>query len=150
VSVDAVRGSRDRVRNGDAADALARFSQAIAADILRSPELSDPDWDTYTLLAEVSDEVVTTTAYRYTDGGPPVATDPPEDDDDNLWDLRDATRGIDGQAWDVVLIKLDRDTGRLVMNFVSGDAAEIWRIGPENVAHVSEALRPRPEDFQTS
>ena len=136
--------------SGDAADALARFSQAIAADILRSPELSDPDWDAYTLLAEVSDEVVTTTAYRYADGGPPVATDPPEDDDDNLWDLRDATRGVDGQAWDVVLVKLHRDTGRLVMNFVSGDAAEIWRIRPENVAHVAEALRPRPEDFQAS
>ena len=133
--------------SADPADVMARFSQAIAADILRSPELRDSEWDSYTLLAEVGDDVVTTTAYRYTDGGPPVATDPPEDDDENLWALRDATRGIDGQAWDVVLIKLERDTGRLVMNFVSGDAAEIWRIRPENVAHVAEALRPRPEDF---
>jgi hypothetical protein len=132
----------------DAADALARFSQAIAADILSSPSLRGDDWDTYTLLAEVADDIVTTTAYRYADGGPPVPTDPPEDDDDNLWRLRDATRGIDGRAWDVVLIKIDRATSRLVMNFVSGDAAEIWRIRPENVARVAESLRPRPEDFR--
>ena len=136
--------------SADAADVMARFTRAIAADILSSPELSDSEWDTYTLLAEVSDDVVTTTAYRYSDAGPPVPTDPPEDDDDNLWDLRDATRGVDGQVWDVVLIKIHRETGRLVMNFVSGDAAEIWRIRPENVAHVAEALRPRPEDFRAS
>jgi len=78
-----------------------------------------------------------------------LSLDPPEDDD-KLWDLRDATRGPDGQAWDVVVIKIHRDTARLVMNFVSGDAAEIWRIRPENVAHVAEALRPRPEDFRAS
>ena len=133
--------------SADAADAMARFSQAIAADILSSPDLSDPDWDTYTLVAEVSDDVVTTTAFRYAEDGPPVPTDPPEDDDENLWGLWEATNGVDGQAWDLVLIKLRRDTAHLVMNFVSGDAVEIWRIGPENVAHVAEALRPRPEDF---
>jgi hypothetical protein len=126
---------------------MAGFSQAIAADILSLPELSVPEWDTYSLLAEVSDDVVSMTAYRYTESGSPVPTDMPEDDD-KFWDLRDATRGIDGQAWDVVLIKVHRETARLVMNFVSGDAAEIWRIRPENMAHLAEALRPRPEDFE--
>jgi hypothetical protein len=132
--------------SADSTGALARFSQAIAADILTLPELSAPGWDTYSLLVEVSDDAVAMTAYRYTASGPPISTDMPEDDD-KFWDLRDATRGIDGQAWDVVLIKMHRDTARLVMNFVSGDAAEIWRIRPENMAHLAEALRPGPGDF---
>jgi hypothetical protein len=132
--------------SADSAGALAAFSQAIAADILTSPELSDPGWDTYSLLAEVSDDFVAMTAYRYTESGPPVSTGLPEDDD-KFWELRDATRGIDGQAWDVVLIKIHRDTASLIMNFVSGDAAEIWRIRPENMEHLAEAMRPRPEDF---
>jgi len=41
---------------------MAKFSQAIAADILRSPELRDSEWDSCTLWAEVGDDVVTTTA----------------------------------------------------------------------------------------
>jgi len=135
--------------SADSAGALARFSQAIAADILTLPELSAPEWDTYSLLVEVSDDAVAMTAYRYTASGPPISTDMPEDDD-KFWDLRNATRGIDGQAWDVVLIKIHRDTARLVMNFVSGDAAEIWRIRPENMDHLAEAMRPRPEDFEAN
>jgi hypothetical protein len=134
--------------SAEADDAMARFAQAIAADILSSPDLRDAEWDTCTLLAEVGDDVVTTTAYRYTEGEPPVPIDSPEDEDENLWALRDATRGVDGQAWDIVLVKIRRETAQLVMNFVSGDAVEIWRITPENAAHVAEALRPRPEDFQ--
>jgi hypothetical protein len=133
----------------DSAGAMAEFSQAIAADILTLPELSDPEWDTYSLVVEVGDDFVAMMAFRYAESGPPVPTDMPEDDD-KFWELRDATRGIDGQAWDVVLIKVHRDTASLVMNFVSGDAAEFWRVRPQNMDHLAEALRPRPEDFLAS
>ena len=68
--------------------------------------------------------------------------------DDLFWDLRDQTRGTDGEAWDVVLVKIHRNTATLVMNFVSGDAADMWRVTPENMAHLPESLRPRPEDFE--
>lgn len=135
--------------SADPVDVMARFSQAIAADILRLPELTAHEWDSYSLLAEVSDDVVRTTAYRYRGSGPPMSTDSPEDDD-KFWDLREAMTGTDGQAWDVVVIKVHRDTARLVMDFVSGDAAETWRIRPENMPGLAEALRPRPEDFPAS
>ena len=131
----------------DQASAMAEISQAIAGDILSLPELSDPEWNTYAMVAEVSDDFVAITAYRYTESGPPVSTAEPEDDD-LFWDLRDRTRGTDGEAWDVVLVKIHRDTATLVMNFVSGDAADMWRVTPENMAHLPESLRPRPEDFE--
>jgi hypothetical protein len=126
---------------------MAEISQAIAGDILSLPELSDPEWNTYSMVAEVSDDAVAITAYRYTESGPPVSTAEPENDD-LFWDLRDQTRGTDGEAWDVVLVKVQRDTATLVMNFVSGDAADMWRVTPENMAHLPESLRPRPEDFE--
>lgn len=131
----------------DRADAMAELSEAIAGEILTMPELSDPDWDTFSMLAEVTDEYVAMTAYRYTESGPPVSTSEPEDDDLFI-DLRERTRGTDGEGWDVVIVKIHRDTAQLVMNFVSGDAADMWRITPENDAHLPESLRPRPEDFQ--
>ena len=127
--------------------AMAELSQAIAADILTLPELSDPEWDTYSMVAEVSDDVVAVMAFRYTRSGPPVPTDAPENDD-LFWDLRDRTRGTRGEKWDVVLVKIHRDTANLVMNFVSGVPADMWRVTPKNMAHLPESLRPRPEDFQ--
>lgn len=133
----------------DKAAAMAEISQAIAGDILSLPELRDPEWDTYSMVAEVSDDFVAITAYRYTGSGAPVATAEPENDD-LFWELRDRTRGTDGEAWDVVLVKIQRDTASLVMNFVSGAAADLWRVNPQNMAHLPESLRPRPQDFEGS
>jgi len=33
--------------------------------------------------------------------------------------LRDRTRGTDGEAWDIAIVKIHRDTAQLVLNFVS-------------------------------
>ena len=59
------------------------------------------------------------TAFRYTESGPPVSTEPPANSWTFIWDLRNKTRGTDGEAWDVVLVKIHRDTAQLVMDFVS-------------------------------
>ena len=131
----------------DSTAAMAELSQVIAGDILTLAELSDPEWDTYSLVAEVSDYSVKMTAFRYAESGPPVPSEGPENSYVFV-QLRDRTRGIDGQAWDVVLVKIHRDTANLVMNFASGEAADMWRITPENMAHLPESLRPRREDFQ--
>ena len=85
----------------DSAAAMAELSQVIAGDILTMPELSEPEWDTFSMVAEVTDDSVAMTAYRYTESGPPVPTAEPENDD-LFWELRDRTRGTDGEAWDVV------------------------------------------------
>ena len=133
--------------DNDSTAAMAELSQAIAADILSIPEMREPDWDTFALAAEVSDDWIKITAYRYTESGAPISTPEPEDDD-LFWELRDRTRGTDGQAWDVVIVKINRVSSDLVMNFVTGDAADMWRITPENMDHLPESLRPRPEDFE--
>lgn len=121
---------------------MSEISQAIAQEILATPELGDTSWDTFSMVAEVTDDSVAITAYRYTESGPPVSTPEPEVDD-YLWDLRD----LMGGAWDVALVKIQRETGGLVLDFVSGADADRWRITPENMDGLPEAMRPRAEDF---
>lgn len=129
---------------------VAELAQAIAADILALPELGAPDWDTFAMVAEVSDDSVTMmSSFRYTESGPPVPT-PPPGCFDLFRELHDKTRGTGGEAWDAVLVKIDRGTASLVMDFASGEAAETWRVTPQNLTQVREALRPHPEDFRAS
>ena len=58
----------------DSTAALAELSQVIVGNILSGSALSDPEWDTYALVAEVTDASVKMTAFRYTESGPPVPT----------------------------------------------------------------------------
>lgn len=125
---------------------VADLTRAIASGILALAELDDPEWDTFALVAEVTDYSCATTAYRYTESGPPVPTEPPENVDPYRR-LRDATRGRAGEAWDLVCVKIRRDTASLVMDFASGESAQRWRVNSLNIAHLPELLRPRPEDF---
>lgn len=133
-------------RGAESAAAIAEISQALAGEILTMPDLSDPEWDTYALLADVSDEAVRLTAYRYTEAGPPRATRFPKVFD-LFRELRERTQGDEGAMWDIAILKIHRDTAQLVMNFVRGDAAELWRINPGNIDNLPELMRPRPEDF---
>ena len=128
------------------ASLLAEFSQAIAADILALPGSIDPDWETFAALVEVSANSVVITAYRYTESGPPVSVDGPLDDD-LFRALHDRIRNIQGEVWDVVVVKLHRPSGRLVLDFEFGRAAEGRRLTTANRDHLPESLRPRPEEF---
>ena len=60
-------------------------------------------------------------------------------------ELHQRKRGTDGESWDIAILKIHRDTAQLVMNFVSGEAAEMWRITPpENIGNLSRiAAAPR-------
>lgn len=125
---------------------FAELAQEIAADILRIPELAHPTWDAFAMAAEVTDDSVAITAYRYLSDGPPISTEGPEDDD-LFWELRDALRRPDGSTWDVAIVKLQRAGGGLAIDLKTGADAAPWRVVPENMDHLPESLRPRPEDF---
>lgn len=127
------------------ASLLAEFRGAIGRDILALPELSEPDWDTFALAVEPSAEGVELAAFRYTELGPPVPTARPHDD---LYrELHDRIRGIQGEPWDAAVVLLHRMTGRVELRFAYGRAADAWRLSPDNLERLVEALRPGPEDF---
>lgn len=134
----------------DQAQAMSEFTSAVAHEILTLPELGeDPDWDTYSMVAEVDDGRVGMTAYRYTETGPAVPTRSPQDAS-VFSTLRERLRQPDGKTWDAVLVKIHRDTLGIAVDFVYGADADPYRVRPENVARLPELLRPRPEDFEGS
>ena len=93
--------------------------------------------------------MVGVTAYRYPPAGPPKPTRPPAVAD-LVRELRNRTRGDDGAAWDVMVLKIHRDTAQLAVDFVSGADADVWRITPTNIDNLPELARPRPSDFGTA
>lgn len=128
------------------ASLLAEFRGAITDDILAIPDLSNTDWETFSMVVEVTADAMTIVAYRYTELGPPVSTARPEDDD--LYRaLHDRILGIQGQTWDAAVVQLHRRWGRLVMAFTYGPSADRWRLSPANADHLPESLRPKPKDF---
>ncbi len=126
------------------ASLLAEFRAAIARNILALPELSESDWDTFAMVLEASADSVAIVAYRYTELGPPVSTAQP-DDHDLYRELHDRIRGVQGEVWDVAVVKLHRMTGRLVMSFTYGESADQWSLTPANRDRLAESLRPVPE-----
>lgn len=128
------------------AAAMSELSQAMVGEILTMPDLSDPDWDTYAMVAEVDDFRVGVIAYRYPAAGPPKPTRPPAVAD-LVHELWDRTRGRNGATWDVLVLKIHRDTAQLAIDFVSGADADNWRITPTNINSLPELARPHPSDF---
>ena len=126
--------------------AIARFVKEIGAEIRALPVLSDPDWDTYSMVAEVSGGSVRVAAFRYTETGSPVPTTAPQNDD-LIWDLHGKTFGGDGRPWDLVLVKIRRDAPGARVTFSSGEAADAWRVNPENMARLPESLRWLPGEL---
>jgi hypothetical protein len=134
----------------DSSAALTELSEAIAGEILTHPDLIDTDWDTYAMVAEVNDYSVKMSAYRYTESGQPLPTEALPQNMYVFIQVRDRTRGTTGEAWDIAIVKIRRETGQLVLKFVSGDESEMWRVKPAHIQSLPGMLRPRPEDFGTA
>lgn len=122
-----------------------RFDDVVAT-LLKSSELAGVDWDTFALCVEVSEHRLATTGYRYRGAGPPVSTEPDDEIDDHVWELWDASRAA-GSVWDVLLVRLDRASGRVAIELVAGEDAAGWAVSPETIGTMPEALRPRPQHF---
>ena len=108
---------------------------------------NDPDWTTFSIMVEVTPEMVDASAYRYAAGVPGRATPISNTDLELFAELQESTKGPDDATWTTCILKIDRDSGRGAVNFVYGEDAAIWRITPDNVQHAIENLRPRAEDF---
>ena len=121
---------------------------SIVGSLLEEPALvDDPEWDSFALVASVQPDVAEMSAYRYTGSGPGQPT-PVWNTSLRLFrDLQGATLGPDDQAWEVCILKIERDTARGSVNFVYGEEAAIWRINPANPRQLAESLRPQPADF---
>ena len=98
------------------------------------------------MVAEVTGGSVRVAAFRYTETGSPVPTAAPRNDD-LIWELHGKTFGGDGRPWDLVLVKIRRDGPGARVTFSSGEAADAWRVNPENMGRLPESLRWLPGEL---
>ncbi|MGV8931163.1 MAG: hypothetical protein ACOH1R_03495 [Luteimonas sp.] len=100
-------------------------------------------WDQYALVAWQGDGTTTLNGFRYVgeQAGQPAT---PESFvlEDRLDDLRVATR-VDGKDdWRACVIKLDKHSGKAVVDFFYGDDADHWRVTPATAADIAQRARP--------
>jgi hypothetical protein len=109
--------------------------------------VDDPDWDSLSVVASITPTVSDLTAYRYSGDEPGKPTPLRATRFELFRDLQESTTAPDGTAWEICIIKVDRDTKRGSANFVYSAEAELWRVTPESAERIAENARPRPADF---
>lgn len=99
-------------------------------------------WDRYALVAWYGEGVSTLNGFRYVGDEPGQAATPESFElEDRLDELRAATR-VDGkQPWRACVVKLDRDSGKVSVDFAYEDA-DAWRVSPATAAEVARRARP--------
>ena len=123
---------------------------ALVQDILQLPALvTDATWDSYSTVAEVGDGTVGVSAFRYGAGTRPIPS-PAVRDVGAFARLRDSMRVGDAEPWTVCIVKVERSTARVAVNFVDAEYAGLWHVAPETYDRVAEALRPQAADFFTA
>ena len=120
----------------------------IVGEILTQPEVvEDPAWDSYALTAEVLDDSAMMSAFRYAGDGSPQPTRPPGQTNP-LHALRNAARDADGHTWDVMVLKIHRDTAQVNVEFLYGDVAAQFVPNSDNYQRLAFELRPTAADFE--
>ena len=120
---------------------IQRIGRLLVAD----PVLAVAAWDGYALIARY-DEAGTASrrlsGFRYLDdGGFEAATPADPALGDALDALREATRVAAQAPWDACVIRLRRDTGKLLVEFEYDNPGR-WDIGPGTLHDVVERARP--------
>jgi hypothetical protein len=126
---------------------IAEILNEVVDDVLQNGLVADPSWESYGLAAEVMDDGSTIqAAYLYSGDDPPRSASGVRQSF-SLVELREASRGDDGETWDVFVMKIHRPSGQAATKFVSGAETAEWSLLPDNDARLAESLRARQEDF---
>ncbi len=122
-------------------DALVHaVGQAIVAD----PAIADGAFDGYALVVDYAGNDRRLAGFRYRDNAAAEAATPRSPTLDAALDaLREATR-VEGDApWDACVVRIERPSNRITVEFAYGDDAARWAVTPATLAAVTERARPR-------
>lgn len=116
--------------------------------VVNHPRLVDEPWDSYALIAQISEDKEQLNGYRYLGDSRPAPTIAGGDEVFDLFAaLRENAPGPAGELWEVAVLRIERDSGRFSIDYHYGDEAAAWRVDPSTFQRIAEAARPRPEDF---
>jgi hypothetical protein len=116
----------------------------IGAAIVGSPRISSLDWKHLVFVASVANGHSTISGFAYDSGGKSRPASPGGLQTlDKITALREAMQAEGKPAWNACLIRIQRDTGKIGVDF-EYDTPSKWDITPANVREMAEKLRPAP------
>lgn len=121
-------------------DALVHaVGQAIIAD----PAVADGRFDGFALVVTYDAASRRLAGFRYVGDEPAHAATPASPALDAALDaLREATRVDGGAPWDACVVRIQRPSNRITVEFAYGDDAAHWAVTPETLAAVTGRARP--------
>ena len=119
-----------------------RLIHEIGAAIVQSPRIAALDWQHLVFAANVERGHSTISGFAYDQSGKSRPTSPGSTEALNkIAALREAMRTDGREPWAACLIRIERDTGKVAMDF-EYDNPSRWAITPANVRQMALALRP--------
>jgi hypothetical protein len=120
----------------------------IVRTVVNHDRLSSYSWDSFSLIVQVSPGKVQMNGYRYIGDAP---AQPTNVGSRHLFEdfvrLREELVSADGEKWEIAILKVENESGRYSMDFVSPQDAGSWRVNPSTFWRVAEAAKPTSEDF---
>lgn len=117
---------------------------AIGRAIVADPAAADGDWDGYALVADYAGGSRRLSGFRYRDGEAPRPATPRSPALESALDaLREATRTEDKDPWTVCIVRIQRTTAKVGLEFAYDDDAAQWQVTPARLGEVAERARPR-------
>jgi hypothetical protein len=120
-----------------------RLIHEIGAAIVQSPRIAALDWQHLVLVANVEQSHSTLSGFSYDSSGKSRPVSPGGMETlDKIGALREAMRTDALEPWIQCLIRIQRDTGKIAVDFEYEDPSR-WAITPANVRQMAEQLRPQ-------
>ena len=114
----------------------------IGAVIVQSPRIAALEWQHLVFVANVEREHTTLSGFAYDRSGKSRPASPGGMQTlDKIAALREAMRMDGSEPWAACLIRIERSTGKIAMDFEYEDPSR-WAITPTNVRQMAETLRP--------
>ena len=117
---------------------IIEIGQLVASD----RKVAAQPWEKYALVAWYGDAMLALNGFRYVDDGPGQPATPESPDlGDRIDALRKATRVEGKEPWRACVVRLDKASGKVTVEFAYEDA-DLWQVTPQTVAEVARRARP--------
>ena len=113
----------------------------VGALIVRDERVAARPWDAYALVARVEANRIQLNGFAYEAGSMRPATPRGPEMHHKLKALRDAMREDVGQAWGACVVRIERETKKIRIEF-EYDHPERWDVTPQTVADIAARARP--------
>ena len=117
---------------------------ALGAALVGDARVTATDWDRYALVARFEPGLQQLNGFAYaTPEAAPIAATPHDAAVHTLLErLREATRVPGEEPWTACIVRIDRASRKINVEFVYGDAVD-WQVSPATLDAVGERARPR-------